>query len=132
MALAEDLIFNDPALLRVFFDSRLFAPRWRADADINLLEARITDDKLAFLKSKSLPASEILQKRIRRHWFAARDLADGYFIRWPCDYSDGCQHVSPFQKTKKDFQVDANKRVAIWRRYERQKPPRYLEMGLTN
>ncbi len=128
MALPEYIIFSDPVMQRVFFDGRAFAPRRIAgevEAAVTCLEMSIAEDKVIFLKAKQLPAAEKIQIRMRRRWFAIRKLCDGYFLKMPAGYSDGCEHIEAFRyaSNARVFNVDARQRYALWRRYEKRPPP---------
>lgn len=127
MALAEDIIFADPILQRIFFDGRRFAPRDTPEnvAAVSCLEMAITDDKVIFLKATKLATAEALQIKMRARWFLIRRRCDGYFLKMPAGYSDGCEHVEGFRHVSnaRYFNVDRKRRSALWWRYERHAPP---------
>ncbi len=128
MALIEDIIFSDPVLQRIFFDGRRFAPRSDRQfsvATVQNLESAITDAKVLFLKTKNLKTAERLQGEMRKNWFKIRRLCDGYFLTLPAGHSDGCEHVQVFahENASLAFHIDAGKRYAIWRRYEKTTAP---------
>ncbi len=125
-ALAEDIIFSDPALQRIFFDPRRVAPRTEYSAGhVSNHWHSIAECQVIFLKTKRMQTAEAVQYEMRAHWFALRKLCDGYFIDMPCGYSDGCEHVVQFEHGAGDewFQIDFNKRAALWRRYARRSAP---------
>ncbi len=124
--LAEDIIFSDPVLQRIFFDPRRVAPRTKYSAgDVNIHWHSIAECQVIFLKTKRMQTAEAMQYEMRAYWFALRKLCGGYFIDMPCGYSDGCEHVEMFahENSGKCFQVDFKARAAIWRRYARRTPP---------
>lgn len=128
MALTEDVIFTDPVLQRIFFDQRRFAPRATQEAAVTNLEYDITDAKLQFSKAKRLQELEPMQIGMRRRWFEIRTRCDGYLMKLPAGYDDGCEHVTVFAHDNLDpcFRIDVRKRYALWRRYAQRVPPRGL------
>lgn len=126
MPLATDIILSDPVLQRIFFDVRLFAPRRRQVASVNNLLQNIADQSVWFLKAKRIALAEPEQLKMRRAWFAARDLSDGWFIELPAGHDDGCTHVMAFAHDNLDaaFCIDLRARAALWHRYARRSAPR--------
>ena len=128
MALTEDIIFADPVLQQIFFDKRRFAPRSDySSSQIAGLETAISEDKVQFQRAKTPALAEYWQRKMRARWFVIRNLADGYFIDWPADYSADCECVKQFahENSDKCFQVDFKARAAIWYRYGRRAPPEW-------
>ncbi len=125
-ALAEDIIFSDPVLQRIFFDPRRVAPRTEYSAGhVSNHWHSIAECQVIFLKTKRMQTAEAMQYEMRAHWFALRKLCDGYFIDMPCGYSDGCEHVELFAHDtgSPEFEIDMRARAACWCKYAQRQPP---------
>jgi hypothetical protein len=122
MAPAEDFLFIDPVLQRIFFDPRRFAPKSPAVAGrVSNLWFAISEAKIKFLKTKDPEYAERLQMVMRNRWFDIRRLCDGYFVEMPAGYADGCEHVRAFEHDNRarEFAIDEKQRQALWYRYGR-------------
>lgn len=122
MALAEDILFIDPVLQRIFFDPRRFAPRSpKAAGRVSCLWFAISEAKIKFLKTKDPEYAERLQMVMRNRWFDIRGLCDGYFVEMPGGYVDGCEHVRAFEHDNRapEFSIDERQRAALWYRHKR-------------
>lgn len=122
MALAEDILFIDPVLQRIFFDPRRFAPRSpKVSGRVCNLWFAISQAKIKFLKTKDLEYAERLQMIMRNRWFDIRRLCDGYFVEMPAGYVDGCEHVRAFEygNGAREFAIDEKQRAALWYRHGR-------------
>lgn len=144
MALCEDIIFADPVLQRVFlsdlqmcakpgtfvhYNRRHRATRVTFEAELNCLDAAISELKVDFFKTKNFYEADRLRLRIRNLWFQARDCSEGYFLRLPSPGS----HVALFSHDCKAsvFSADLSKLAGIRIRYTKhQRKVRAVGAGL--